>query len=635
MGMKETSVITSPSNAARLLIPSIDHAYSWHTFYGGVGSDHSYSVATDSDGNIYITGNTNWSFLGEGEAQPLHPHSPEDNWDILVMKLSRDGAYQWHTFFGGTDSSDYGKAIAVDNEGNVYVTGESSSRDISDWGGSHLHDADSTLFVLKLNSSGEHLWHTFYGEGKVPSFGMEVNENGDVYVTGESAHSWLGNENIAPLHAHTIEEIRDAFVLKLNTNGAYQWHTFYGCSSSDSGQSIVLDSNNDPYITGYSDASWLGDGATTPRHAHAGDSKDILVMKLTNAGVYQWHTFYGAASVYDTGYDISASGSNLYISGVSRGSWLGSSSQSPIHSYTGSGDISVLALTTTGDYVWHTFYGSSDLESGNSIAMDGSGGIYVASDGASWSGDGGALPVHANSGCNNFSVLKLNDSGVYQWHTFYGPFICGETSASGIAVDIHGDLVVTGGNGGSWQGDDGENPLHTDIGADIFIQKFAKPDAQTTIVPLTGGTLNFDAGGGNSITIQAPPNAVTQTITLAYTQWFTLTPPSSLGYGGIAFNLNAYTGTTLLHNFEFSLPVTVTIGYTDADIAGLTESSLLMYYWDEDTSTWVDAAETCTPTSVYTRDLPGNSLSVPICHLTRFGLFSEKKNRVYLPVLIR
>ncbi len=616
-------------------IPTIDHAYSWHTFYGGTGVDQSFSIATDSQGNIYITGNADLSFLGEGGAQPLHPHSAGNNWDIMVMKLSRDGAYQWHTFFGGTDSGDYGKAIAVDDAGNVYVTGESGSRDIDDWGGSHLHDADSTLFVLKLNSSGEHLWHTFYGEGQVLPFGMAVNENGEVYVTGESAHSWLGDENVDPLHAHTVEEVRDVFVLKLNTSGAYQWHTFYGCSSSDSGQGIVLDSNNDPYITGYSDASWLGDGNTVPRHAHAGASKDVLVMKLTNAGVYQWHTFYGATSVFDTGYDISTSGSNLFISGESRSSWLGSSGQSPIHSFTGSGDISVLALTTTGDYVWHTFYGSSDLESGHSIAMDGSGGIYVASDGASWSGDGGALPLHENSGCDNFSVLKLNSSGVYQWHTFYGPFICGETSANGIAVDTHGDLVVTGDNGGTWLGDDGENPLHTDTGADIYIQKFAQPDAQATIVPLNGGILNFDSGEGSTTTITVPANAVTQTVTLAYTQWFTVTPPSSLGYGGIAFNLNAYTGTTLLSDFAFSLPVTVTIGYSDDDISGLSESALLLYYWDEATSTWIDAAETCTPTSQYTRDLLGNSLSVPICHLTRFGLFSESQNHVFLPILIR
>ena len=82
----------------------------------------------------------------------------------------------------------------------------------------------------------------------------------------------------------------------------------------------------------------------------------------------------------------------------------------------------------------------------------------------------------------------------------------------------------------------------------------------------------------------------------------------------------------------FSLPITVTLSYTDTDILG-PENGLGLYYWDEAGSAWTDAVSTC-PGGVYTRDLAGNMLALPLCHLTEFGLFGNPIH-IFMPVVRR
>jgi hypothetical protein len=83
---------------------------------------------------------------------------------------------------------------------------------------------------------------------------------------------------------------------------------------------------------------------------------------------------------------------------------------------------------------------------------------------------------------------------------------------------------------------------------------------------------------------------------------------------------------------EFNQPMIVTLTYTDTDIVG-SEDVLGLYYWDIAASTWTDAVTTC-PGGVYTRDLAGNTLALPLCHLTEFGLFGNPLN-IFLPVVRR
>jgi len=162
----------------------------------------------------------------------------------------------------------------------------------------------------------------------------------------------------------------------------------------------------------------------------------------------------------------------------------------------------------------------------------------------------------------------------------------------------------------------------------------------TTIHPTASATLLYTAPRGLTTTVYAPPNAVSQSLVLRYTPRPSHTYPLSpdMGFGNHAFDLEAFLNNSLIPHFEFSRPLTITINYTDDDIAGLVEDGLRLYYWDG--SQWVDAATTCIPTSTYHLYTQENRLEVPICHLSRWGMMGLRKEentqrKMYLPLVLR
>lgn len=125
---------------------------------------------------------------------------------------------------------------------------------------------------------GGYQWHTFYGSAtNDEGWGIAVDENGGVYITGSSVASWAGPAEQAPLHAFSGPA--DLFVLKLDAAGAYQWHTFYGINAL--GTRIALDGSGGVYISGTSRAAWNGPAGQAPLNYFNG-STDIFVLKLQN-----------------------------------------------------------------------------------------------------------------------------------------------------------------------------------------------------------------------------------------------------------------------------------------------------------------------------------------------------------------
>jgi|GEM_PF-734823 len=449
---------------------TIDPNYVWHTFYGSSDSDKGYGIAVDASGNVYIAGYSRVTW-----GSPLNPHS--GYYDIVVVKLNSAGGYVWHTFYGSSDW-DEGYGIAVDTSSNVYITGYSRG-----WGTPlHPNSGGADIIVIKLNSAGTYQWHTFYGSsgGGEQGYGIAVDTSSNVYVTGHSTSSWLGDNDTPPKNAHSGD--RDIVVLKLNSNGAYQWHTFYGSSAWDEGYGIAVDASSYVYVTGYS-GNW-----GSPLNAHSGGS-DIVVLKLNSVGAYQWHTFYGS-SAWDEGDDIAVDGTGnyVYITGSSGATW----GSSPLHAHSGGAEIVVLKLTSAGAYQWHTFYGSSSDDRGNGIAVDASSNVYVTgTSDATWQGDGGTNPLHAYSGWYDIVVLKLTSAGAYQWHTFYGSG--GEDRGYGIAV-ASSNVYVAGYSAFSWQGDSGTPPLNPNSGYDIVALKLGESYTLTVAT----------AGSGSGTVVKTP-----------------------------------------------------------------------------------------------------------------------------------
>ena len=399
----------------------IDPAYEWHTFHGSSEWDTGFAIAADTNGNVFVTGRT----FGQW-GNPIHSYSGGS--DIFVMKLNSSGELLWNTFFGSPEE-DVGKGIAVDDSGNVYITGESRAT----WGSPlHRYTGGSDIVVFKLNSSGQLQWNTFYGSSYDDwGSGIAVDWTGSPYVTGVSKDSWG-----SPLHGHSGDAgMDDIAVLKLNNSGHLQWNTFYGCSSYDEVGGIAVDGNGNVYVAGRSYASW-----GFPIHDYTGGI-DMVVLKLDADGQLLWNTFQGSPdSDYANSVTVSQGG-NVYVTGNSHGTW-----GSPIHAYSaGSWDITVFKLTSSGDLEWNTFLGSSGIDHGKSIAIiDEIGLVYVAGTSyATW-----GSPTHAYSGSYDMILLGLTDSGDLQWNAFYGS--SSGDQALGIAVNGEKNIYVTGDSSATW-----------------------------------------------------------------------------------------------------------------------------------------------------------------------------------------
>ena len=96
-------------------------------------------------------------------------------------------------------------------------------------------------------------------------------------VAGTSFAGWLGDGNTPPIHQY--HESADITVLKLDDDGHYIWHTFYGSDTYEDSAGLALDLIGNVMIAGFGDASWQGDGGANPLHPYTG-GYDLIVVKL-------------------------------------------------------------------------------------------------------------------------------------------------------------------------------------------------------------------------------------------------------------------------------------------------------------------------------------------------------------------
>ena len=145
----------------------------WHTFLGSSSTDTGQGIAVDTNGNAYVTGSSDaaWGV----NPSPVRPFSGGS--DAFAAKLEKDtGAILWHTFLG-SGSQDYGKGIAVDGSGKVYVAGYSDGT----WGSPSPgmgYKGGGDAFAAKLNELGELQWNSFLGSVWNQDVGQSVAVDG-------------------------------------------------------------------------------------------------------------------------------------------------------------------------------------------------------------------------------------------------------------------------------------------------------------------------------------------------------------------------------------------------------------------------------------------------------------------------
>lgn len=260
----------------------IDNSFAFSTFLGGSSYDGNWpggGIAVDSSCNVYVVG---WT---SSEDFPTTPGAFDTTYngegDVFAAKFGSTGSnLSYSTFLGGV-GGDIGRDVAVDNLGNAYVIGYTSSDNFPTTSGAFDTQIEETeVFVTKFDPAGSLIYSTFLGGGGPESGnGIAVDESGNAYLTGITGSS---DFPITPGAYDTTYADGDVFVTRLDASGGnLDYSTFLGGSTYDCGVSIAVDLRGDVYVAGETTSP---DFPTSPGAFDttlSGFFRDVFVTKLS------------------------------------------------------------------------------------------------------------------------------------------------------------------------------------------------------------------------------------------------------------------------------------------------------------------------------------------------------------------
>jgi uncharacterized delta-60 repeat protein len=410
----------------------------WVARYNGPENsfDFANALAVDGAGNVYVTG---------------YSYSSATSEDYATIKYNPAGVEQWVARYDGPgNSGDEANALAVDNAGNVYVTGGSEGSGTSD-----------DYATIKYNAAGVVQWVARYngpGNSYDEANALAVDGAGNVYVTGSSEGSGTSE---------------DYATIKYNAAGVQQWVARYNGPGNgfDSGTALVVDGAGNVYVTGESDGS--------------GTSSDYVTIKYNAAGVQQWVARYdGPGNSFDEATALTVDGAgNVYVTGSSEGSGT-------------SEDYATIKYNAAGVQQWVARYNGpgNSYDEATALAVDGAGNVYVTgeSDGSGTSYD--------------YATIKYNAAGVQQWVARYNGPGNSYDYATALAIDGAGNVYVTGESDGSGTFTDYATIKYNTAGVQQWVARYDDPGNSddrasalaidgTGNVYVTGGTAEVESFG--------------------------------------------------------------------------------------------------------------------------------------------
>ena len=422
----------------------------WVASYDGPGHDcdEGEDIAVDALGNVYVTGYS----MGSGTY-----------YDYATIKYNSAGQELWARRYDAENRYDSAYALAIDDLGNVFVTGESIRSDGEDYA------------TIKYDSNGEQLWVARYNSLAIyenHARDIVLDTSGNIYVTGASYYPGVGG---------------DYATIKYDSAGNQVWEARYrgGVWGNNWATAIAADALGNVYVTGYSDGDSTGSDYATIKYDSAGN--EIWVARYNGAENYSDLAFCLA---------IDASG-NVYVTGASLNvDW----------NY----DFATIKYDPFGNQAWVARYGGSANydDTGCNLAIDATGNVYVT-------GQSGE-----NYPSQDFATIKYNSAGDQVWVARYdGPEHYRDFWPN-LTIDASGSVIVTGISG--YANDDYLNnmatisydssgqerwvvrfsyctPMNTPPGDNVIVQPM---DAATGQSPVTLDFSNVVEGGETTLTTE-------------------------------------------------------------------------------------------------------------------------------------
>ncbi|WP_437587155.1 hypothetical protein [Sorangium sp. So ce1000] len=306
--------------------------------------------------------------------------------DVVVARFDATGAHQFSRRFGD-GATQRATAVAVDEAGNTFVTGEF-------WGTLDFGEGrqgerfaleshgGSDVFLAKLDAAGRVDWaKQFGGEGDQAGTGIAVDRDGDIVLVGRFSEE-IDFEGDRAL---TTDAKTNLFVVKLDPSGDHVWSKSPDATNAAEALGVAVDGAGNILVTGsFRKALSMGETLLTTD----GD-KDVLLIRLDENGVLQWCEDFGDDADQEGASVAVDLAGNILVTGSFLGSFdIGQETRSA----RGAADVFVAKLDPASNPIWSRSFGDSGEQRGAAVAVDLLGDSWVTGsfDGALDLGDAAA-----------------------------------------------------------------------------------------------------------------------------------------------------------------------------------------------------------------------------------------------------
>lgn len=396
-------ILNSNSNGNPDIYISKSNAFGqiiWAKKAGGSGSDRGLSVKSDANGNIYITG----FYYGVATFGTYTLTSVNNSQDGFLAKLDANGNFVWAQSFGG-NLAEWGNAIAVDELGNVIITGQFqgsstfSSTTLTSMINPNTFLPSFDVFTAKYNSTGNLVWVN-KGSAKYDDRGLDIitDNLNNIYVCGQFS------DTVQFQNTHNNQIMNASFFIKYNAAGQEQW--FRKASGVFSiPYSMIMDNNNKIYVTGDFQGTYTYFGNTGNSFINGTYTNKAFLMKIDNNGNFIWGKSESSSN-YVSGKQVALDAQqDPYIFGE-FGCTMNEYSDAygpGIFNSIGFGDLFITKYNNSGTRQWFKHYGGPRNDKAHGLLVAGINEPIMA----------GSFEHHLNIPSTNGNLIAINNYAIY------------------------------------------------------------------------------------------------------------------------------------------------------------------------------------------------------------------------------
>jgi hypothetical protein len=291
----------------------------YSTYIGGTNNhDDVYSIAIDSNNNMYIAGHTSSYFFPTTSG--AFDSTNNDYSDGFILKLNHSGNKLDYCTLLGDSERDYCHDIAIDNAGNAYITGYTRSPNFPCSTGANdtTFNGNNDCYIFKLNPTGTNMiYSTFLGGSEADiGYGIVIDSLENAYVTGSTKSADFPNTTSAFDKDYNDKySNEDVFIAKIDQYGKNLiYSTYIGGEWGDIGYDIAIDMIGNVYVTGETDSQDFP--ITSDAYDNQLNGNDAFLLQLAMNGSTLLYSTYLGGTNYDYGLGITIDRLwNVYMTG--------------------------------------------------------------------------------------------------------------------------------------------------------------------------------------------------------------------------------------------------------------------------------------------------------------------------------